>query len=60
MIVFGEVCDKGHSHAHVDAGADGDGKHGEEEGASGAGAGVVKVPFIHCLVCLQERKETKG
>lgn len=54
MIVFGEVCDKGHRHTHVDARPDGDGKDGEEECASGAGAGMVKVPFSHRFVSLRE------
>lgn len=59
VIVFGEVCDKGHSHTHVDARPDGDGQYGEEERTSGAGAGMVKVPFSHRFVSLHEGGRTK-
>lgn len=59
VIVFGEVCDKGHGHTHVDARPDGDGQDSEEERSSGAGAGVVKVPFSHRFVSLHEGRRTK-
>lgn len=59
VIVFGEVCDKGHSHTHVDARPDSDGQYGEEERSSGAGAGVVKVPFSYRFVSLHEGGRTK-